>query len=118
MALKLPKLIHGRTGVRRFLARAALGLMTTFFVLGHIAGNYTIPYIDEIENLLYDSRVRLSAPRDVDERIVIVAIDETSLNRHGHWPWTRDKLALLLEQMFAYGVMVVGFDILFAGYIA
>ncbi len=114
MALKLPKLIHGRTGLRRYLARAALALMTTFFVLGHIAGNYTIPYIDEIENLLYDTRVRLSAPRDVDERIVIVAIGETSLNRHGHWPWTRDKLALMLEQMFAYGVMVVGFDILFA----
>ena len=29
---------------------------------------------------------------------------------HGHWPWTRDKLALLLDELFEYGVKVVGFD--------
>ena len=33
---------------------------------------------------------------------------------HGHWPWTRDKLALLVKQMFAYGVAVTGFDVMFA----
>ena len=45
---------------------------------------------------------------------MIVAIDEKSLAEHGHWPWTRDKLALMLEQLFAYGVTVVGFDMVFA----
>jgi adenylate cyclase len=57
--------------------------------------------------------VRLSAPGGVDERIVIIAIDEPSLEIHGHWPWTREKLALLLDQLFAAGVAVVGFDMVF-----
>ncbi len=100
--------------MKQYLARAGLAILLTFLTLLHVSGIYTYPYVDEIENLLYDTRVRLSAPRGIDKRIVIVAIDESSLKVHGHWPWTRDKLALLLEQMFAYGVVVVGFDMLFA----
>jgi adenylate cyclase len=100
--------------MKRYLARAGLAILLTLLTLVHIMGLYTYPYVDEIENLLYDTRVRLSAPRGIDPRIVIVAIDEASLEAHGHWPWTRDKLALLVEQMFAHGVVVVGFDMLFA----
>jgi adenylate cyclase len=90
-----------------------LGIITTLGVACHVAGVYVVPYIDQIEDLLYDTRVRLSAPGGIDDRIVIVAIDEPSLAVHGHWPWTRDKLALLLEQLFGFGVKVVGFDMVF-----
>jgi adenylate cyclase len=114
VALKLPFTFGGSVGLKRYLARAFLGLITTIGVLGHVAGYYVVPYINQIEKLLYDTRIRLSAPGGVDERIIIVAIDEKSLEEHGHWPWTRDKLALLLEQLFAGGVTVVGFDMVFA----
>ena len=101
-------------GTRRYLARAVLGLMTTFGVLAHVSGEYTIPYVDQIENLLYDTRVRLTAPGGVDDRIVIVAIDEASLERLGHWPFTREKFAALMNNLFSYGTAVVAFDVLFA----
>jgi len=101
-------------GTRRYVARALLGLLTTFGVLGHVTGEYTIPYVNQIENLLYDTRVRLSAPGGVDDRIVIVAIDEDSLERLGHWPFTREKFAVLMNNLFAYGAAVVAFDVLFA----
>ena len=39
-------------------------------------------------------------PRDADPQIVIVDIDEKSLRREGHWPWPRDKLARLVDQLF------------------
>jgi len=100
--------------VKRYLIRAFLALVLTAGALVHVSGLYSWPYVDEIENLLYDTRVRLTAPRGVDERIVVVAIDEASLEELGHWPWTREKLALLVEQMFAYGVVVAGFDVVFA----
>jgi len=101
-------------GTRRYLSRAVLGLMTTFGVLAHVSGEYTIPYVDQIENLLYDTRVRLTAPGGVDDRIVIVAIDEASLERLGHWPFTREKFAALMNNLFSYGTAVVSFDVLFA----
>ena len=71
------------TGFRPFLrsggARALLAVITTVVVLGHISGFYEIPYIRQIEDILYDTRVRISAPGGVDNRIVIVAIDAASL---------------------------------------
>ena len=112
--MKFSLKISPSMGAKRYLARALLGLVTTFVVLGHISGNYTIPYMDQVEKLLYDTRVRLTAPGGVDDRIVVVAIDESSLERLGHWPFTREKFAQLMQNLFAYGAAVVSFDVLFA----
>ena len=112
--MKLPFKFSTSAGTRRYLARAVLGLMTTIGVLAHVSGQYTIPYVDQIENLLYDTRVRLTAPGGVDDRIVVVAIDEASLERLGHWPFTREKFAQMMNNLFAYGTSVVAFDVLFA----
>jgi adenylate cyclase len=56
-------------------------------------------------------------PRTVDDRIVILDIDERSLDPHalGRWPWSRDKITALLQKLFdKYGVLMVGFDVVFA----
>ena len=112
--MKLSFSITSHVGFKRYLARRFLGIITTLGVLGHVAGYYTVPYIDQIENLLYDTRVRLSAPGGIDERIVIIAIDEASLQEHGHWPFTREKFAQMMGNLFDHGATVVGFDVLFA----
>ncbi|MEP5764846.1 MAG: adenylate/guanylate cyclase domain-containing protein [Halieaceae bacterium] len=81
----------------------------------HISGTLRIPLIDEIEEYLYDSRLRWNMPSTVDERIVIVDVDERSIAAEGHWPWQRDKLAALINRLFDdYQVRVVAFDMLFA----
>src|SRR5262245_31177598 len=59
-------------------------------------------------------------PRTVDPRVVIVDIDEKSLQERekggeGRWPWPRDRLALLLDKLFdTYQIAIVGFDVVFA----
>jgi adenylate cyclase len=112
MALNFSFTSH--VGFKRYLARAFLGIITTIGVLGHVSGVYELPYIDQIEDLLYDTRVRLTAPGGQDDRIVIIAIDEASLQEHGHWPFTREKFAAMMDNLFGYGAAVVGFDVLFA----
>jgi adenylate cyclase len=102
------------TKAKRYLLRAGLGLITTLGVLGHVAGYYKVPYINQIENLLYDTRVRWSAKGGIDDRIVIVAIDEASLKSQGHWPFTREKFADMMNNLWSYGASVVVFDVLFA----
>ncbi len=71
------------------------------------------PFVKQFENWLYDARVRLTAPGGQDSRIVVVALDEKSLSEEGQFPWTRDKLAAMVSQLYAYGVAVVGFDVVF-----
>src|SRR4051812_49538418 len=52
-------------------------------------------------------------PGGIDDRIVILDIDERSLDPRalGRWPWGRDKILALLQKLFdKYGVVVAGFD--------
>ncbi|MEH6813769.1 MAG: adenylate/guanylate cyclase domain-containing protein, partial [Motiliproteus sp.] len=50
----------------------------------------------------------------VDPRIVIVDIDELSLAKVGRWPWPRETIAELVNQLFEhYGVGLMAFDIVF-----
>jgi adenylate cyclase len=54
-------------------------------------------------------------PRGVDERVVILDIDEKSLQEVGRWPWPRDVMARIIDKLFnQYHVGVVGFDVVFA----
>jgi len=54
-------------------------------------------------------------PRGVDERIVILDIDEKSLGEIGRWPWGRNLMADLIGKLFdRYGVAVLGFDVVWA----
>jgi adenylate cyclase len=94
--------------IRLFFCLGLIGLL-----LAHIAGHVNIPFVREFERLLYDARVRLTAPRGQDAQIIIVALDEESMDAEGHWPWTRDKLAKLVQNLFDYGVIVVGWDVVF-----
>src|SRR5262245_38031111 len=54
-------------------------------------------------------------PGGVDPRVVILDIDEKSLQEVGRWPWPRDTLARIIDKLFnQYQVRVVGFDVVFA----
>jgi adenylate cyclase len=96
------------------LVRVGIGLALVACLLVDAAGWIEVRALTQLERWLYDARVGLFLPRTRDPRIVIVDIDEKSLSAEGHWPWGRDKLALMLYQLFArYRVRVVGFDMAF-----
>lgn len=99
----------------RLLIRIAIsGVFLLVFVL-HIAGRPRLEIVDRIENYLYDVRVRLTMPGTIDDRIVIIDIDEASQVALGQWPWSRDTLATIVNSLFDdYGIRVLGFDVLFA----
>ena len=69
-----------------------------------------------MEWLAYDVRLKATLPEQniPDPRIVIVDIDEKSLKAEGRWPWSREKIARLVDKLFDNQVAVVGFDVLFA----
>ena len=93
----------------------AVTLVPLVLALLHISGVLHLQVLERLENIIYDTRLRATMPRTLDERIVIVDIDEKSLERVGHWPWGRDKLAALTRELFErQHVAVVGFDVLFA----
>ncbi len=97
------------------IVRLALSALVLLVLLIDTSGLYKYPFVRQLENWTYDARLNFTLPRDVDERIVIVDIDENSLAEVGRWPWSRDKLATMVDNLFDYyQADVVGFDIVFA----
>jgi adenylate cyclase len=95
--------------------RAALLLAAVLAALGHATGFLPLRFVSVLDLAIADARARALMPRTRDARIVIVDIDEKSLAEIGRWPWSRDHLAALSDELFVrQRAAVVGFDTLFA----
>ena len=101
--------------VKRHLVRVIIGLLVMIVFLIHVSGLLHWRFIDRMENIAYDARLVFTMPDTQDPRIVIVDIDEKSLAEESRWPWSRDRMARFLDQLFDhYQVTLVAFDIVFA----
>lgn len=99
----------------RHWRRIAVTLIPLIFALLHAGGVLRLDVLQRLDDILYDARLRATMPRTVDERIVIVDIDEKSLAEVGRWPWGRNKLAELVEELLdRQQAAMLGFDVVFA----
>ncbi len=99
----------------RHWPRIAVTLIPLVFALLHASGALRIGVLQRLDDIIYDARLRATMPQTVDERIVIVDIDEKSLAEIGRWPWGRNKLADLVEELLdKQKVALLGFDVVFA----
>jgi len=109
---------------RRFLRVDALrlalyaGLLVALLHLLHVASlsrGSEVPVVSRIETAVQDwSLTRLRGPRPASGQVVIVAVDERSVQAEGKWPWSRAKLALLVDRLAQGGVRAVGFDMVWS----
>lgn len=101
--------------MKQHIVRYALGLVVLLVLLGHAARFYQLGFINRLDAIIYDAKVRLTMPQSVDERVVILDIDEKSLGEIGRWPWGRDRVSQLVEKLFdQYGITLLGLDVVFA----
>lgn len=95
--------------------RIGITLLPLLFALLHVSNVLHLQVLERLDNIIYDTRLRATMPRTLDERIVIIDIDEKSLARVGQWPWGRDKMAALSQELFErQQVAAIGFDVIFA----
>jgi adenylate cyclase len=72
------------------------------------------PLFEMLEEKLYDLRFKIRGKITPPPYVVIIAIDDKSLEKLGRWPWSRDKIARLTEILVRGEAKVIAFDILFA----
>jgi adenylate cyclase len=100
--------------------RLALGSGLLFAALHFLNGvflgrGFEVPVVARIEHAAQDyALTRLRGPRAPSGRVVIVAIDERSVREEGLWPWSRTKMARLLDGLAEGGVEAVGFDVIWS----
>jgi adenylate cyclase len=96
-------------------ARIAITLLPLLLVLLHTLGMLPMAMLQQLDDTLYDTRLRATMPATLDERVVIVDIDEKSLAEVGRWPWSRHHMARLVNTLFEdQRIALLGFDTVFA----
>jgi adenylate cyclase len=99
----------------RHWPRIAVTLIPLVFALMHASGILRIGVLQRLDDIIYDARLRATMPKTLDDRIVIVDIDEKSLAEIGRWPWARNRLAELVEELQdRQKTALLGFDVVFA----
>lgn len=101
--------------MKQHLVRYAVGALIALVLAGHAARFFQFGLINQLDAIAYDAKLRLTMPRQVDDRVVILDIDEKSLAEVGRWPWDRRRMAELVGKLFdRYGISLLGVDIVFA----
>ncbi|MCP5281699.1 MAG: adenylate/guanylate cyclase domain-containing protein [Rhodoferax sp.] len=95
--------------------RILVTLLPLVVALLHAVGAVRLGVLDRLDSIIYDSRLRATMPKTLDDRVVIVDIDEKSLADVGRWPWGRNHLSELTNELFErQKIALLGFDIVFA----
>jgi adenylate cyclase len=88
-----------------------LGLIVSIaFSLGYVFQPVFLRFLD---NKWYDALLRSQSYGKAPDLPIIVEIDEKSLAQFGQWPWSRDRVGLLLEKIKKLGALSVGLDMVF-----
>lgn len=102
MGFSKPKRFLGITGFRvsLFISISLMGL--------YLSG----PLILELFELkAFDQRLRWRGELPTTGQVVVVAIDEKSLQEVGQWPWSRIVMGELIEALSRHGAKVIGLDV-------
>lgn len=123
-ALPTPHLMQGpkqnspfRTLLRRLPAVAVWWLIAICAVVITVAIEWSALSSDTTpgNEWLRDHFVRLHASSADETRIALVDIDEESIVALGRWPWSRERVASIIEHLVAnYGVRGVALDLYFS----
>ena len=104
---------------KRLSGKSGYGAMTVFVILGMSSAFLTIvlyiaspDFLTVLDLKATDAMFEKRPVRKPPENVVLVAIDEKSVNELGRWPWKRSEMASLVRGLGAAKVVV--FDMVFS----
>lgn len=106
------KLIPDIKFIKKFSLYTFVGSMIAVFV---VIFNIQYPKIlESFDGKIRDYMFLFRGVEPVDNRVVIVDIDEKSLAKLGQWPWSRDKMGQILQNLSKHKASAIGLDVVFA----
>ena len=70
--------------------------------------------LDSFDNRIRDSYFIFKGETKTSNNVVIIDIDDSSIKEFGQWPWSRNILSKIIENLTNSNISVVGMDIVFA----
>lgn len=90
-----------------------VAVLSVFLILAIFYSNSEHDLRKRFQYLVFDGYNKLY-PREATNDVVIVDLDENSLRQIGQWPWPRDIVAKLTDNLNDMGAKVIAFDMVFA----
>jgi len=86
------------------------GILSLLFVFFSFSGS--ISFLERFELGIYDFGSSLGSDDNLDpERVVIVEIDDKSLDKFGSWPWPRRLIAEMIDVLRENEALIIGLNI-------
>jgi len=101
-------------GKTQLIQKLSFGLVVGITAIMMVLSWVGPAFLLHLEDTFLDFRFKLRGTRQTGDEIILVAIDEKSLQEVGRWPWSRDKQARLLDAISSDGAKVIGLDIIYA----
>jgi len=72
-------------------------------------------FTNQLELKLLDEQFKIRGVIPHDKRVIIVGVNNNDLSEIGRWPWSRDKIAKIVDRIMGeYQAKALGFDIVFS----
>jgi adenylate cyclase len=110
----VPAMILGAAAARG-LSPLRLGLAC--LALAGVVGAFHVyrpGLLERIDLAVYDRLLAAGPRRAPSDRFTLVEVDERSLTAIGRWPWSRDRVARLVDRLRVMGAAAIGVDVIFA----
>ncbi len=106
----------------------AIGLYLSFIFVYFAFTFYEVQALNETqrkENAIFeavewidlksqDARFKFRAEIQPQAKLGLLTIDDRSIEEIGRWPWSREKIAFVVDKMMSLGAKAIGFDIVFS----
>lgn len=74
-------------------------------------------YLETLEVLDFrfnDLKYKFKQPKESEAPVALIAIDDDSLREIGRWPWSRQQISEMTENLLKHGVQSIGYDVIFS----
>ncbi|MEB3218469.1 MAG: CHASE2 domain-containing protein [Nostocales cyanobacterium 94392] len=105
MLRKITRIIKNEISIWRSAALPGIGLIL-IIILIRLSGS-----LQDLEWMLLDTFLKMRPSEPVDEKVVIVGINEDDIKKIGKYPIPDREIASLLEKIQSYQPSVIGLDI-------
>jgi adenylate cyclase len=89
-----------------------IGILISILVI--LLGRFGFGFISVMENKILDYRFLLRGKTLPGDEVVIIAIDEKTLDELGRWPFPRSYFVDVVDNLNKMGVRALGFDMVFS----
>lgn len=103
---------HRKKAIKKFLLYFFVSIIIAVFSSSIYIFLPKLP--DSIDNRLRDTLFNIRGEIPNTDNVIIIDIDEKSLSKLGQWPWQRNKITKILENLTQNEIGLIAFDIVFA----